>query len=104
MAAPSPREPPVTTALFPSSEKRLISFSPARIRALSLQHFARGGGDEGGGDLIGIGQLFRLARRSEGIRHADEFDRGGNGGGQRFGHGAAQAAMDVVVFRRDDGA
>ena len=51
-----------------------------------------------------LGQFLRLARSAEHVFHADEFDRAGTRLRQRFGDRAAQAAMDVVILGRDDGA
>src|SRR5436190_12560783 len=44
------------------------------------------------------GQFFGLAGLAEAILDADELDRRRAGARERFGHGAAEAADDVVVL------
>ena len=52
----------------------------------------------------GFRQFFRLAGRAEHVLHADEFDGARARRCQSFGDGAAEPAIDVVIFRRDEGA
>src|ERR1700742_2245582 len=92
MARPMPRLPPVTTALRPASEKRVIS-SP-----LAGDSIARRLGDERRGQAALLGQFLRLARRGPHGAHADELDGAGPRRRQRFRHRAAEPAMDVVVL------
>src|SRR5271170_6632287 len=56
------------------------------------------------GQLIGIRKLFGIARCAEHILNADEFDGPRARLRQHFGHSAAEAAENVVILRRDEGA
>ena len=77
----------------------------AHCRPLLARDGAFGGfGDERRGDAEMLGQFVRFAGRAETVVQAHEFDRTGMRLGHRFGDGAAQAAIDIVIFGGDDGA
>src|SRR5689334_5604422 len=97
-----PRLPPVTTAVLPASEKRLMASALLARLLLARHRVARRLGDEGRGQAVLLRQLLRLARGAELVAHADELDGAGRRLRQRFRHRAAQPAKDVVVFRRHE--
>src|SRR3569832_2187753 len=99
MARPMPRLPPVTTAVLPASEKRLMGSAFLARLLLARDGIAGRLRDDRRRQSVLLRLRLRRARSAELVAHADELDGAGRRLRQRLRHRTPQPTQDVVVLR-----